>query len=354
MTKCFILYACVIMLLSMWACLTLWVHMPFDGLTYVVIGFILLLSIMIIFPNYFDKLFNYFILGELNHYSLIHQLLGVFGLIIGVVFVWFFVMTPSNDRAWQDEFRHQFTYTKNNNIITINNVRDFYWYKDTYAKRWDVRTYDMNHLSSLDMISTTWGMDSIAHIMVSFGFDDGMGNTDRLVFSVEARKEIGEEFSTIGGFFRMYDLSIIAGDERDLIYTRTNIRNEKVSVYPILYDKQKIKNLFLAYLDYGHRLNDEPKFYHSLFSNCTTVIYKMVSQIDDIPLDYRIIVSGKLADYLYDKGVIDDNYDLMDWKKAAFANPKVAHLGNHSNISSQQYSALIREGLLNQNHSNKH
>ena len=139
-----------------------------------------------------------------------------------------------------------------------------------------------------------------------------------------------------------------------MIYTRTNIRNEKVSVYPILYDKQKIKNLFLAYLDYGHRLNDEPKFYHSLFSNCTTVIYKMVSQIDDIPLDYRIIVSGKLADYLYDKGAIDDNYDLMDWKKAAFANPKVAHLGNHSNISSQQYSALIREGLLNQNHSNKH
>lgn len=254
-------------------------------------------------------------------------------------------MKPSNDRIWQDEFRHQFTYAQNNNIITINNVRDFDWHGDTYTERWDTRTYNLNHLSSLDVISTTWGNDKIAHIMVSFGFDDGAGNTDRLVFSVETRKEIGEEFSTIGGFFRMYDLSIIAGDERDLIYTRTNIRDEQVSVYPVLYDKEKIKNLFLTYLDYGHRLNDTPKFYHSLFSNCTTVIYKMVSQIDDVPMDYRIIVSGRLADYLYDKEVIDNKHDLTVWKQHALANPKVAHLGNRGSISSQEYSALIRKEL---------
>ncbi|STZ08308.1 Uncharacterised protein [Moraxella caprae] len=341
MTKLFMLYAFMIILLAIWTCLALWVHMPLGKLTYIIIGFILLLSIIAILPDgYIEKFANQFIVDKLSYYSI-----RIFGLVVGIVLAWFFSMKPSNDRVWQNEFRHQFTYTQNNNIITINNVRDFDWHGDTYTERWDTRTYNLNHLSSLDMISTTWGNDNIAHIMVSFGFDDGAGNTDRLVFSVETREEVGEEFSTIGGFFRMYDLSIIAGDERDLIYTRTNIRNEQVSVYPILYDKEKIKNLFLTYLDYGHRLNDTPKFYHSLFSNCTTVIYKMASQIDDVPMDYRIIVSGRLADYLYDKGVIDNKHELTVWKKSAFTNPKVAHLGNQGNISSQEYSALIRKEL---------
>ncbi|OPH39658.1 DUF4105 domain-containing protein [Moraxella equi] len=341
MTKLFMLYVFMIILLAIWTCLALWVHMPLGKLTYIIIGFILLLSIIAILPDgYINKFANPLIIDKLSYYSI-----RIFGLVVGIVFAWFFSMKPSNDRVWQDEFRHQFTYTQNNNIITINNVRDFDWHGDTYTERWDTRTYNLNHLSSLDMISTTWGNDKIAHIMVSFGFDDGAGNTDRLVFSVETRKEIGEEFSTIGGFFRMYDLSIIAGDERDLIYTRTNIRDEQVSVYPVLYDKEKIKNLFLTYLDYGHRLNDTPKFYHSLFSNCTTVVYKMASQIDDVPMDYRIIVSGRLADYLYDKEVIDNKHDLTVWKKSAFANPKVAHLGNRGSISSQEYSALIRKEL---------
>ncbi|OPH33096.1 Uncharacterised protein [Moraxella lacunata] len=341
MTKLFVLYAFMIILLAIWACLVLWVHMPLGRLTYIVIGFILLLSVIAIMPDsYIVKSANQLIIDKLSYYSV-----RIFGLVVGIVFAWFFSMKPSNDRIWQDEFRHQFTYTQNNNIITIHNVRDFDWHGDTYTERWDTRTYNLNHLSSLDMISTTWGMDSIAHIMVSFGFDDGMGNIDRLVFSVETRKEIGEEFSTIGGFFRLYDLSIIAGDERDLIYTRTNIRDERVSVYPVLYDKDKMRNLFLTYLDYGHHLNDKPKFYHSLFSNCTTVIYKMVSQIDDVPMDYRIIVSGRLADYLYDKGAIDNKHELTVWKNNALANPKVVHLGNRGNISSQEYSALIRKDL---------
>lgn len=341
MTKFFVLYAMMIILLAIWMCLALWVHMPLGKITYIIIGFILLLSIIAILPNtHIEKFANRIIVDKVVYYSI-----RIFGLIVGIVFAWFFSMKPSNDRIWQDEFRHQFTYTQNNNIITIYNVRDFDWHGDTYTERWDTRTYDLNHLTSLDMISTTWGMDSIAHIMVSFGFDDGAGNIDRLVFSVETRKEIGEAFSTIGGFFRLYDLSIIAGDERDLIYTRTNIRDEQVSVYPVLYDKDKIRKLFLTYLDYGQSLKDAPKFYHSLFSNCTTVIYEMVRMFDDVPMDYRIIVSGKLADYLYDKGVIDNRHEFTVWRNNALANPKVAHLGNHGNISSKDYSALIREGL---------
>lgn len=321
-------------MLSLWACLGLWVHMPLGKWTYVIM--VLLVVTMIsfwLFYFFYDK------------YWMVHVLKFAYGILMIGVMMWFFGMKPSNDRLWQDEFRHQFTYQQDNDIITINHVRNFHWHKDAYIERWETRTYHLSHLNSIDMISTTWGNDDIAHIMVSFGFDDGAGNTDRLVFSVETRKEVGEDFSTIGGFFRMYDLSIIAGDEKDLIYTRTNIRQEQVSVYPILYDKQKIKALFLIYLNEGQRLSQTPEFYNSLFSNCTTVIYKMIQSIEKVPLDYRIIVSGRLADYLYEKRVIDNQYELTAWKQWAFANPKVAHLGDDSQISSKAYSKIIRQDL---------
>lgn len=326
-----------VVMLGAWACLALWVHMPLGRWTYVIMGLIAVTTITSfwevgIFHHSFDQTFLY---ARRVSYAV---------LVAGVM-VWFFGMKPSNNRLWQDEFRHQFSYYRDGDVITVRHVRNFHWYQDKYIERWETRTYHLSHLDSLDMISTTWGNENIAHIMVSFGFDDGMGNTDRLVFSVETRKEVGEDFSSISGFFRLYDLSIIAGDERDLIYTRTNIRQEQVSVYPILYDKDKMKALFLTYLDYGQRLHESPEFYHALTSNCTTVIYKMIQSIDKIPMDYRVIVSGRLADYLYEKKAIDNHYDLPLWKQRAFANPKVSHLGNNSQVSSKEYSSMIREGL---------
>lgn len=327
----------IVILISAWACTALWVHMPLGRWTYAIMGLIAVTTITSfwevgIFHDSFDQTFLY-------------ARRVVCAVLVAGVMVWFFSMKPSNDRRWQDEFRHQFSYHRDGDVITVRHVRNFHWYQDKYIERWEDRTYHLSHLNSLDMISTTWGNENIAHIMVSFGFDDGMGNTDKLVFSVETRKEVGEDFSTISGFFRLYDLSIIAGDERDLIYTRTNIRQEQVSVYPILYNKDKIKALFLTYLDYGQRLRESPEFYHALTSNCTTVIYKMMQGIERTPLDYRVIVSGRLADYLYEKKAIDNRYELPVWKQAAFANPKVSHLGNDSHISSKEYSSMIREGL---------
>jgi len=54
----------------------------------------------------------------------------------------------------------------------------------------------------------------IAHTLVSFDF----ANAAPLTFSIEIRKERHEEFSSLGGFFRKYELSLVAADEKDIIY----------------------------------------------------------------------------------------------------------------------------------------
>jgi hypothetical protein len=47
---------------------------------------------------------------------------------------------------------------------------------------------------------------------VSFGFADGQ----HLAFSIEIRGEKSESCSPLAGFFRAYELSFIAADERDV------------------------------------------------------------------------------------------------------------------------------------------
>ena len=79
--------------------------------------------------------------------------------------------------------------------------------------RWETRSYELKRLKSLDMILSYWSGPAIAHVLFSFGFDDGQ----QVVFSVEIRRERQEQFSEIGGFFKEFELSVIAADERDVV-----------------------------------------------------------------------------------------------------------------------------------------
>lgn len=52
----------------------------------------------------------------------------------------------------------------------------------------------------------------------------------------------------------------MAGDEKDLIYTRTNVRGEDVYICPVNLSKKSIQKLFLLYLEKGEELNHEAKW----------------------------------------------------------------------------------------------
>ena len=49
------------------------------------------------------------------------------------------------------------------------------------------------------------------------------------------RKEKGESYSAVRGFFRQYELYYVVADERDLIRRRTNFRGEQVYLYRVAY-----------------------------------------------------------------------------------------------------------------------
>jgi hypothetical protein len=234
--------------------------------------------------------------------------LAAFALALGGVLLWWHSLKPSNDRIWADDVARTTSGEVHGDMVTLSNVRNFDWRSETdYTPRWETRSYDLRRLQSLDMITSYWTGPAIAHVLVSFGFDDGQ----YVAFSVEIRRQKNQEFSEIGGFFKEFDLSVIAADERDVIRVRTNIRGEDDYLYHIRLPVQDMRLLFLSYINQSNELVHTPRFYNTITVNCTTLVYHMMERIvGRLPLSYRVLLSGYLPGYVYSVGGLDSRYTL--------------------------------------------
>lgn len=220
-----------------------------------------------------------------------------------LLLLWWSLITPKQDRVWADDVARNVTGTLKGNIVTLDNVRNFDWRSDDdYTVKWEQRSYNLDELRTVDVALSYWTGPLIAHTLVSFGFADGRF----LTFSIEIRKEKGESFSAIGGFFKHFEMSLVAADERDILRVRTNARGEDMQLYRVMMPKAAMRSLFLAYLDEAQALKNKPQFYNTLTANCTTIVFEMVRRIvPGLPFDYRLLASGYLDRYLYDvKGLV--------------------------------------------------
>jgi Domain of unknown function (DUF4105) len=229
-------------------------------------------------------------------------------LAVAVLLLWWQRLAPSNDRLWADDVAEMTSGRIDGNRVQLQHVRNFDWRSASdYTPRWETRNYDLDHLDSVDMILSYWTIRSIAHVLMSFGFDDGT----QVVFSVEIRPEKHESFSELGGFFKEFELSILAADERDVIRVRTNVRGEDDYLYRIRMPRADMRALFVAYVGQANQLLQAPRFYNTLTVNCTTLIYHMMQRIvGKLPLDYRLLLSGYLPSYLYQLGALDSRFTL--------------------------------------------
>ncbi|MGQ3676113.1 Lnb N-terminal periplasmic domain-containing protein [Xanthobacter sp. TB0139] len=249
-----------------------------------------------------------------------------------VMGLWWASILPSNTRDWAPELDRTVTAQLNGSEITLHNVRNFDWRtEEDFTPRWETRTYDLRKLRSVDLFSSVWASPSIAHTLIGFGFEDG----EHVVFSIEIRREKSEAFSEIGGFFKEFELSMIAADENDIIRLRTDARGETVSIYPLKVTPRQARELFLFYLARSNALAEKPEFYQTIATNCTTVIYDLARLVDArLPFDWRILLSGHLPDYLYDLGLIRTDAPLAEVRRDAVIPPQ--------NGRSEPFSKAIR------------
>jgi len=257
--------------------------------------------------------------------------------------VWWWRLRPSNTRIWNDDVARMTTGTLVANLLTIENVRNFDWHsRSEYVQRWETRSYDLDRLCSLDMVLSYWAGPAIAHTLVSFGFESAAGaGIEYLVFTVEIRRRRGQLFSEIGGFFKMYELSIVAATERDAIRVRTNVRGEDDLMFRVRMAPAQRRSLLLAYVDAANRLVDTPRFYNTITANCTTIIYQMVTRIiGRLPLSHRLLLSGYLPEYVHAIGGLDARHTVAELRRLGRITERARQAD-----ASEDFSAAIRAGV---------
>jgi hypothetical protein len=254
------------------------------------------------------------------------------------VVAWWLAIPPSNDRDWQPDLAVLPWAEVAGNRVTVRNIRwcDYRSETDFTVRHYD-RTFDLDKLVAADLYIVHWGSPHIAHTMMSFGFEDGK----YLCFSIETRKEKGEDYSTVKGFFKQYELTYVAADERDLVRLRTNFRGEQVRVYRLQVDPATIRGVFLGYIRSMTSLRDQPEWYNALTGNCTTNIRgHTLPYAGNKRWNWRFLVNGHLNELIYERGAVDRSLPLAELTARSLVNARALTAGD-----GEDFSQRIREGV---------
>jgi len=261
-------------------------------------------------------------------------LLAIFGGVLG----WWLSLAPSNDRDWMPDVARPPRASVDGDLLTVENVRDFrYRTEDDYEAHWETRRFDLSELEGADLFLSHWGSPWIAHTIVSFQFADA----PPLAVSIETRKEKGESYSAVLGFFRQFELYYVVADERDVIGVRTNHRGEDTYLYRVRMPVPEARALLLDYAADMNRLAREPRWYNAATTNCTTVIRQHVKHVGKGgPWDWRILVNGKLDELMYERGTVDTTLPFPALQAASAISARARAAG-----VAPDFSRRIREGL---------
>jgi hypothetical protein len=265
--------------------------------------------------------------------------MATFAVAVAVLFAWWSTIRPSNDRAWQPDVARPPHAQLHGDELTIHNVRNFDYRSETdFTERWETRTYDLAKLDRLDFFMSYWGSPSIAHTIMSWAFTDGQ----HIAISIETRKEVGETYSAVAGFFRKYELYYVVADERDVIRLRTNYRGEEVYLYPLRTPRERGRRGLLEYVEAMNWLALHPEFYNAGTGNCTTTIRTNVQRMGvTMPFDWRILANGYLNELLYERGVIDTGRSSAEVKAASLIDARAKAADQDPD-----FSRRIREGIV--------
>lgn len=258
-----------------------------------------------------------------------------------VVLLGWLAIPARNDRDWQPEVAVLPYATFNGDLVTVHNIRNFDYRTETdFTPAYYDKTYDLRQLDSVDLLAVYWMGPAIAHTFLSFGF----AGKNYLAVSIETRKEKGEGYSTIKGFFKQYELYYVVADERDVIRVRTNYRHdppEEVYLYRLRGSKENADNLFLEYMKEVNTLKEHPEFYNTLTTNCTTTIwFNSLVNPGHPPFSWKLILSGHVPEYLYEHGRLDTNIPFPELQKQSLINSRAQAADHDPNFSQQ-----IRKGL---------
>lgn len=262
--------------------------------------------------------------------------LGIFVMVLA----WWLSLAPSNARDWLPDVARLPRAHVEGARVTLENVRNFHYLDSDsrFEEAWETRRYNLDQLVGLDIYLSEWGAPGIAHTIMAWRFADA----PPLAISIETRKERGEEYSAIRGFFRQYELYYVVADERDVIGVRARYRGERIRLFTLRADAQRARRLLDGYLEDINRLATQPRWYNAFTTNCTTVIFDNVRHVFGLHrlLDWRVYANAHLPAMLQEQGSVNTQLPYDELMRVSDITERVQLAGDDTDFSTR-----IRIGL---------
>lgn len=266
-------------------------------------------------------------------------MLGAVVLGFGLVLAWWLTLKPSNERNWQPEVAQTAWAEIDGDNVTLHNVRNCDYRTETdYTPQWETRKVQLSQITGADIAINYWGSPYMAHPIASFQFSD----SPAVCFSIETRKEVGESYSAIGGFYRQFELIYVCADERDVIRVRTNYRKgEDVYLYRLTMPPEAARGRFMDYVTSMNALRDKPRWYNAATTNCTTSIRTQHNPSGRAPWDWRMLVNGKMDEMMFERhAFVTGGLPFEELKRRSLINPLAKAADRDRN-----FSKAIRQNL---------
>ncbi|MET0547173.1 MAG: DUF4105 domain-containing protein [Caulobacterales bacterium] len=205
---------------------------------------------------------------------------------------------PRTDRDWYPYLARESHVSLTAGSFKVAPVSDWtYDSKQPLTKDYGAAEYRFADLRNVwFVLEPQPDMTIAAHTFLLFEFAG-----DRLLgITIEARREANEEYSPLLGAFNAYELSYLWATSRDLLTRRAVMLRHQTFIYPLTVDDETEQQLLRALLERTEKLESQPRFYNTLFSNCTNELAKATK----LKWDASFIFTGTSAKHLFKMGVI--------------------------------------------------
>ncbi len=234
---------------------------------------------------------------------------------------------PTHEGEWEMDYAHLPRIELREHDAVLKNVRDWRYAKSAgrYAQDYHTDTVAYEEFARAWVVVEPFMFAKrIAHVFLVFELTDGRAYG----VSIEARRRLKQGFRPFRALFREYELMYQWGTERDLLSLRALRRRNELLMVPLVFSKEQTRVLFKELAEKTNVLFDRPRFYNTLFANCTTELFDPLATIHTrYALSPRSrFLTGTLIEALSERGLIDER---ALWKPYDNIAERVSALPEH-------------------------
>jgi hypothetical protein len=243
---------------------------------------------------------------------------------------------PRLDRDWVEHLAITPTVDVRNEGFSVTPVTDWTYAgtEEPAGKAYTAFSADFADLRNVwFVVEPHPGLRPMAHTLVLFEFEG-----DRMVgLTIEARREAKEDYSALRGAFNAFELAYIWSTPRDLLTRRAVMLEHDVLVYPLALTPAQKDTFLRDLLAETQALARRPRFYNTLFSNCTNELAKTAK----LPWNYAFVLTGYSAEQLHRMKLIPGD-NMADVRRNALLS---AELRSWASLPSAQFDTALLQRL---------